>query len=254
MPLKPLNPLLHRSYAAAVTWSAGQGRDPLPVSVRDAVGDLIKRRATAPDDGIEAIDAAIVAQTYWYLLRPDEIARETIRHWRFPARRPLSIEQASVVLAAIGEAGYPIDGNGAPDLTDCPTRGPERDLVIWSAAKYWAVAASRHLMYVSLGDARGFLPRPVQYDHPGSINPSQQAALTFGPACDRGDQCDSVGLMRSHTRRLVLVRPEAAAAPEPERRHSCECQCDQGHRWETTDDQRDARGYARCPVCGEYWV
>jgi hypothetical protein len=134
----------------------------------------------------------------------------------------LTIDQAALVLAAIAEAGYPITGNGAPDYGEVPNtgapdyldlypvRGDERDRVLWEAARYWAKMASRHLTYVSLGDERGFLPRPVQHDQPGSMHPSQKAALTFGPEADRGDECDSHGYMRRHARRLILVRGEEA--------------------------------------------
>lgn len=200
-PLQPLNPMLHGAYAPLL--------DEAP-AVRDAVRDLVRQRATAPDADLDVIDRAIVARSYWYVLRPDEIARQTLRAQHLPTRGPLMIAQATIVLAAIAEAGYPIAGNGAPEYADAcvdpPVRGAERDRVIWAAAQYWAEAASRPLTYISLGDDRGYLPRPVQLDQPGGMDPKQRAALTLGPWADRGDQCNSHGYMRRHTRRLLLVR------------------------------------------------
>lgn len=202
--LKPLNPLLHADYSAALS-------EPhkLPAHVHQRVAELLGRRNTAPEEEIDKLDRELIASTWWYVIRPDEIAQRTIAHHNLPS--PLTIDQATLVLAAIGEAGYPINGNGAPDYDrgywedPDPVRGPERDRVIWSAARYWATAASRHLTYVSLGDCRGYCPRAVQYDQPGSMNPSQQAVLTLGPYADRDDECDSHGYMSRHTRLLLLV-------------------------------------------------
>jgi hypothetical protein len=197
-PLQPLNPTLHVAYAPRLA----------------LVPDLVARRNTCPETDLDLLDREIVARMWWHVVHPDEIARATLRYHRW--RSPLTIEQATVVLAAIAEAGYPINGNGAPDyehvphthdyLDLCPVRGAERDRVLWAAARYWATAAARHITYVSLGDARGMIPRPVQYDQPGSMHPMQRASLTLGPERDRGDECDSHGYMRRHTRRLVLVR------------------------------------------------
>lgn len=211
--LHPLNPLLHAAYTPVVGWHPSEGNDPLPAEVRSRVRELLVGRGAAPEDLLDAIDREIVSLTWWYALRPDEIARATIAWQRLPSR-VLSIEQATIVLAALGEAGYPLGGNSAPDYERTsydapdPVRGPERDGVIWAAARHWAEMASRHATYVSLGDSRGFCPRAVQYDQPGSMHPGQQAALTFGPASDRGDECNSHGYMRRHTRRLLLVRSE----------------------------------------------
>lgn len=217
IPLRPLSPRMHARYAP-VLWPSADGTDPLPPDVRTRVTALVAELDSAAEERIDPIEREIVAATYWYALRPDEIARDVLQLHRW--RSPLSVAQATLVLAAIGEAGYPIHGNGAPtylwspyggsdpDLASPPTRGEERDRVIWSAAEYWARAASRHLTYVSLGDCRGYLPRPVQYDQPGSMHPQQRAALTFGPLRDRGDECDSHAYMRRHTRRLILVREE----------------------------------------------
>lgn len=205
-PLRPLNPTLHSAYTEAL-FHSGAG---VPPAVLAAARALVERRNTAPEDEIERLDARIVETLWWYVLRPDEIARSTLRHHGWSVRHPLSIDQATVVLAAIGEAGYPITGNGAADFETAPppTRGAQRDRVLWAAAKHWAtVAASRSHTYVSLGDARGYLPRPVQYDQPGSMDPAQLAALTFGPAADRGDECGTHDYMRRHTRLLLLVMP-----------------------------------------------
>jgi hypothetical protein len=201
-PLHPLIPVMHPSYTPHLA----------------EVDALVRKRNIAQEDECDRYDREIVARLWWKALRPDDIARRTMQHWRW--RSPLSIDQATLVLAAIAEAGYPIACNGAPEygsdevpntgapdyLHLYPVRGAKRDEVLWSAARYWAEKASQHLTYVSLGDARGFLPRPVQYDQPGGMNPNQKAALTFGPLADRGDECDSHGYMRRHTRRLILVK------------------------------------------------
>lgn len=216
--LKPLNPTLNGNYSRALNWQPSDGKDPLPQEVRFRVNELLGARNCAPEDEIDTIDRKLVAEMYYFVLRPDEIAKATIDHHGFG--RVLTIEQATVVLAAIGEQGYPIGGNGAPDydrrsLDDLdPVRGEERSRVIWAAARYWAEFASHHISYVSLGDCRGFCVRAVQYDQPGSMNPSQHASLTLGPAADRGDQCDSHGYMRKHTRKLLLVRASTISAAE----------------------------------------
>ena len=210
--LKPLNPTLHAAYAPIL---AGEAKH-VPSELRAQLDELTAKRLTASDSELDAIDRAIVAIAWPCALRPNEIAREVIRHHGLP--RVLSVGQAALVLAAIGEAGYPITGNGAPDYYDRhasgalatrsghpPVRGPERDEVLWAAALYWARMASQHITYVSLGDARGYGPRPVQYDQPGSMHPSQQASLTLGPAEDTR----SHAYMRRHTRRLLLVRGES---------------------------------------------
>lgn len=204
--MHPLNPTLHARYAP-VLYPAG--RDPLPPAERQELGELLARRSAAPEDEIDAIDRAIVARTWWYALQPDEIARDVMhdRGWR----SPLTVEQATTVLLAIAEAGYPIIGNGAPeydygspDAELPPVRGEARERVLSAAAAYWARRATQHITYVSLGDARGYQPRPVQYDQPGSMHPGQRSALTLGPASDRR----SHEYMRRHARRLVLVRDE----------------------------------------------
>ena len=209
-PLRPLNPTLHSAYTEALFHSSAR----VPSAVLAGARALVERRNTAPEDEIERLDARIVEALWWYVLRPDEIARSTLRHHGWSGRRPLSIDQATVVLAAIGEAGYPIVGNGAPDfdMAPPPTCGAERDRVLWAAAKHWAtVAASRSHTYVSLGDARGYLPRPVQYDQPGSMDPTQRAALTLGPLVDRSRETRPHDYMRRHTRLLLLVRGAADA-------------------------------------------
>lgn len=219
-PLKPLNPITHARYTPAL-FPASDTRDPLPSSVRAEVSRALEARASHYEDVVDVIDAHIVDLVWPYALRPDEIARDVLRVRKWSS--PLTIDQATVVLAAIGEAGYPIAGNGAPDYGHWdargswvapeyqPVRGDERDRVVWAAAKHWAQMASRPITYVSLGDCRGYCARPVQYDNPGSMHPGQRAALTFGPLADRGDECDSHGYMRRHARRLILVAAEMAA-------------------------------------------
>jgi hypothetical protein len=205
IPLRPLNPVMHRLYVPLLTDDSS-----LRVDGRPRYRELVARRSAVAETDVDAIDREIVAITSWYVLRPNEIARDVMRHrgWR----SPITIDQASVVIAAIAEAGYDITGNGAPDYSDRrwngwhpPVRGEERDRVVWSAARYWAEVASRTLTYVSLGDHRGYMPRSVQYDQPGSIHPSQLASLTLGPLSDRGREHGSVGYMRRHYRRLILV-------------------------------------------------
>lgn len=209
-PLKPLNPLLHAAYVPALTWHPRHGKDPLPEDARDRVERLIDRRNETRDEAqLDLIDRELVAATYWYVLRPDEIARAVVQRHGFPS--VLSVAQAATVLAAIGEAGYPIHGNGAPEYErdswdePHPVRGADRERVIWGAARHWAQMAARRITYVSLGDCRGYSPRAVQYDEPGSMNPSQQASLTLGPA----DDARSHAYMRTHTRKLLLVRGES---------------------------------------------
>lgn len=41
--------------------------------------------------------------------------------------------------------------------------------------------------------------------------------------------------------------PEVEAEAKPK---MVTCECDNGHRWQTDDPQRDLR----CPQCGQYWV
>lgn len=206
-PLRPLNPSLHAAYVAVLHPPAG--KDPLPADQRQELDRLVARRNCAPAAEIDTIESAIVARTWWYAIRPDQIARDILRHWRW--RSPLTVDQATVVLLAIAEAGYPITGNGAPDYPyemaqaegwSPPVRGEERERVLTAAARYWAEQATRHITYISLGDARGYQPRPVQYDQPGSMHPGQRAALTLGPASDTR----SHAYMSRHTRRLLLVR------------------------------------------------
>lgn len=190
-PLRPCNPLLHAAYTPLLD---DDGQRLVPADVATVVRALTVRRNVAPEEKVEAIDAEIVGRTYWYVLRPDEIARAIIgRRWR------VSMDEAARILAACGEAGYDITGNGAPWHAEpyLPTRGAARDTLIWSAADYWARAATEHITYISLGDSRGFLPRPVQYDEPGGMHPGQHAALTFGP--------EPSEYMRRHTRRLLVV-------------------------------------------------
>jgi hypothetical protein len=210
-PLKPLNPTLNAHYSRALDWRASDGKDPLPTDVRARVNELLAARNCAAEDQIDAIDRALVTEMFYFVLRPDEIAKSVIVHHSLP-QPVLTIAQATLILVALGEQGYPITGNGAPDhqrksLDELdPVRGEDRDRVIWGAASFWAEFASRHLTYVSIGDCRGYCPRAVQYDNPGGMNPSQRAALTFGPLADRGDECDSHGYMRKHTRKLLLVK------------------------------------------------
>jgi hypothetical protein len=202
--LSPISPVMHPLYRDAIEPPA---RDPLPATVRARVAELLTRRNACPEAEVQAIDAEIVGITSWHVLRPDVIAADVIRAHSLPRTRLFTVDQAALVLAAIGEAGYPIAGNGAPDYREpgefAPVAGPERDAVVWAAARYWAELASRRYTYVSLGDDRGFMPRQVQYDQPGSMNPSQQAALTFGPAVDDTNARD---YMRRHTRMFIRVR------------------------------------------------
>jgi len=200
--LLPLNPTLHACYASHVA---------------DLAPELIARRNQCAEEDLDLIDRELVARTWWRVLRPDRLAGECMRHHGW--RSPLTIDQAAEVILALGGAGYPITGNGAPDyewgtvphsdrMDLYPVAGADRDRVLPAAARYWAEAAAKPVTYISLGDERGFMPRPVQYDQPGSMHPQQRAAVTFGPAADRGDECGSHAYMRQHTRRLILVSPD----------------------------------------------
>lgn len=191
--LRPCNPMLHAAYTPLLD---PDGLRRLPGGEAAALRALYARRAMAPEQDLCAIDAEIVGRSYWYVLRPDEIARAIVgRRWR------VGVAEATRILAACGEAGYDIAGNGAPQYEGpyLPTRGVDRDRLIWEAAHYWARAVTADITYISLGDCRGYLPRPVQYDQPGCMNPRQHAALTLGPAGD--------AYARQHTRRLLVVRP-----------------------------------------------
>jgi hypothetical protein len=201
--LNPLSPTMHEAYLAIIDGGVA------PEKVLEEVRSLLLQRATAPEDDLDMIDRKIVAAAWYYALRPDEIARRIIDRHGWAIDKALTVDQATLILAGLAEAGYPIDGNGAPTYAAGshlpPVRGAERDRVIWDAARYWAERAASGIEFVSLGDARGYIPRPVQYDTSGSMHPMQQAALTFGPA--GADDADNV---RNHTRLLLQVRPANA--------------------------------------------
>lgn len=199
-----MNPLIHSCYAPRLT---------------ELVPDLVALRSSCREDEIDMIDRRIVAATWWLVLQPDNLARKILETQRWSVRHPISVAQAAFIILALGEAGFPITGNGAPDYPDdevpydlelgslYPVRGSVRDRTLMEAARYWALMASKSYTYVSFGSSQGFTPRPVQYDQPGSMNPSQQASLTFGPLADRNDECDTHSYIRRHTRLLILVRP-----------------------------------------------
>jgi len=110
-------------YAAALFWRPGDGADPLPATIRTQVAALLAERDSAAEADIDAIDRKLVDATYYYVLRPDEIARRVIASQHLPPR-VLTVAQATLVLAALGESGYPITGNGAPDYCDeCEEHG-----------------------------------------------------------------------------------------------------------------------------------
>lgn len=204
--MKELNPMLHPLYLRGI-----RNEVFLPKHVQELVTKLVACRRDCSEDEIDMIDRQIVAKLSWYVLHPDELAKSAMRVHGLLGRRVLSMEEAAKIILAIGEAGYPITGNGAPDYgwkdeEFSPVRGPDRERVLSEAARYWAKEASIHCTYISFGDHRGYMPRSVQYDQPGSMNPNQQAALTFGPACDRGGETNPHGYMRKHTRLLLLVR------------------------------------------------
>jgi hypothetical protein len=206
IPLRPLNPLLHPAYTAVLEPPIGR-RDTLPPDVRASVRSLLERRNSADEAALDAIDRELVATLWWHALRPDTIARRVLQAHHIPRRRPLSVEQATLIVAALGEAGYPVHF-GVPEYrlpfrppSPPPVRGPERDDIVWAAARYWAARAGHR--YISFGDRRGWLPRPVQYDESGTLHPLQRASLTLGPVTDwTGTSHDYV---RAHTRLLLLV-------------------------------------------------
>lgn len=204
--MQPLDPILHPRYLDVL-----DGHIAVPSDVRRQLTSLLAARAAADESAIDAIDRQIVAIAYYYAIDPTDIARRVIQTWRLP-RRVLDVDQAALVFAALAEAGWPIWGNGAPDYPDiddwpaldaAPVRGPERHVVLWDAAHYWAEYATQDHTYVSVG---GNCPRPVQYDMPGGMWPGQYAALTFGPAhADTKER----RYMRAHTRMLLRVRRPA---------------------------------------------
>lgn len=200
-PLAPLNPVTHPVYAESLVTQDGRG---LPSETRSAVLALLAQRNSCAEGEVAEVDARIVAATYWYVLRCDDIVRSAMKARGWSVRHAITPEQAKVLIAALGEAGYPIASNGAPTYDPPrkypPTSGEERDRVLWAAAEHWAKTAQD--MYVSFGDARGLLPRDVQYDWPGSMHPRQQAAVTFGPARARPEE---PAYMRTHTRLLLRV-------------------------------------------------
>jgi len=206
LPLRPLNPLLHPAYAAVLEPAIGR-RDVLPANVRASVRALMEQRNSAAEADLDRIDRELVASLWWYALRPDAIARRVLQAHHIARRRPLSMTAAALIVAALGEAGYPIQ-LGVPEYRlpfrpayPPPVRGPERDAIVWAAARYWAARAGHR--YISFGDRRGWLPRPVQYDQSGTLHPLQRASLTLGPVTDlTGTSHDYV---REHTRLLLLV-------------------------------------------------
>jgi len=64
--------------------------------------------------------------------------------------------------------------------------------------------------------ARGCTPHgDVRYDQPGSMAPDQHAELAFVPAeCD-GDECGTVGYIRRHAGRVLLVCGDQLPDPQP---------------------------------------
>jgi len=117
--------------------------------------------------------------------------------------------------------------------------------ILPDAAQAW-VDHCHGLVCISV-DARGRLRDGyVRYDEPGSMHPMQHAELTFVPA-DIGDS--TVTYMRRHADRVLLVRSAPKRSETPAQLLEI-CECDNGHRWQTDDPQRDVQ----CPTCGEYWV
>lgn len=91
----------------------------------------------------------------------------------------------------------------------------------------------------------------IRHDEPGSMHPGQHAELTFVSSSRVGDECDTNGYLRRHADRVLIVRDD----PEPDERPvdasaPARCECEQGHRWQTADPDRDWQ----CLTCGEGWV
>src|SRR3990167_8003142 len=102
----------------------------------------------------------------------------------------------------------------------------------------------------------------IRYDAPGSMAPGQRAALMFVSVDLAEDRhgCDPIGYLRPKTGRLLIVTGEPArvapvtsAGVEIGQQTRTGCECPNGHRWQTDDDQRDEAGYGRCPTCDEWW-
>jgi hypothetical protein len=88
-------------------------------------------------------------------------------------------------------------------------------------------------------------PGAIRHDEPGSMHPQLRATLMFMPARLRETSRDC---LEDRTRRLLMVEPAPGTPPAPPSKDRLEC--DNGHRWESDDPERDWA----CPTCGEGWV
>jgi hypothetical protein len=100
--------------------------------------------------------------------------------------------------------------------------------------------------------------RDIQYDSPGSMNPSQYSEISFvseGLAKGNHDAEPGSGgtmeYLRRHSARVIAVTGGPLAAPEDSERGLLNYQCDNGHRWKLPEGAPDD---TRCPTCGEWWV
>ena len=133
-----------------------------------------------------------------------------------------------------------------------------------AASSAW-VTACRSITCISV-DSRGLRDGQVRYDEPGSMHPLQHSEIIFAPdgIPDANPGSGStLKYLRRHADRVLIVRQDTDDdAPEmgPEdfaravTRHNVAnlvtCECENGHKWQTPDPQRDLK----CPTCGEYWV
>lgn len=115
--------------------------------------------------------------------------------------------EMAAILARLADDGVHL-GN------DCMTSTWE------DAARVWANACTGITVISVL--ARGCTPHgEVRYDQPGSMAPGQRAELAFVSQDVLGDECDTVGYIRQHADRVLLVRgdqlpdPQEAAPPAP---------------------------------------
>ena len=130
--------------------------------------------------------------------------------------------------------------------TDAPldSAGIERAATAWERA-------CQHVCCISVA-AAGLRDGCVRYDQPGSMAPSQHATLTFVSAAVLGG-CDTVGYLRQHADRVLLVTGEPSSDP-PQPAVPTRLECAHGHLWEADEVDRNERGQGRCPSCGEWWV
>ena len=128
---------------------------------------------------------------------------------------------------------------------------------ILAASIAWSKAC-RRITCISV-DSHGLRDGQVRYDEPGSMHPLQHSEITFAPDgmpdAEPGSG-STLAYLRQHADRVLVVRQErehsavVAQAEEAAKPKLYTCECDNGHKWQTDNPDRDVK----CPTCGEYWV